>query len=90
MRLPMRGLLLLLLLFIHPLSVAAAELQDATGRSTRIPDQPVRVLPAGPPAAVLLAALERDDFSSSRHHALSYRWSMIFSENRYPLFGIML
>jgi hypothetical protein len=34
--------------------------------------------------------LERDDFSSNRHPALAYCWSMIFSENRYPLFGIML
>ena len=34
--------------------------------------------------------LERDDFSSNRHPALGYCWSMIFSENRYPLFGIML
>src|SRR5262249_1157964 len=34
--------------------------------------------------------LERDDFSSNRHPALAYWWSMIFSENRYPLFGIML
>src|ERR1700751_2619420 len=34
--------------------------------------------------------LERDDFSSNRHVALGYAWSMIFSENRYPLFGIML
>jgi hypothetical protein len=34
--------------------------------------------------------LERDDFTSIRHHALPYWWSMIFSENRYPLFGIML
>ena len=50
-------LLLLLLLFVRPLPVAGAELQDATGRSIRIPDQPVRVLPAGPPAAVLLATL---------------------------------
>src|SRR5262245_724299 len=33
---------------------------------------------------------ERDDFSSNRHSALAYCWSMIFSENRYPLFGIML
>src|SRR5215510_4214900 len=29
-------------------------------------------------------------FSSNRHPALAYCWSMIFSENRYPLFGIML
>src|SRR5262249_33454720 len=34
--------------------------------------------------------LERDDFSSNRHLALTCTWSMIFSENRYPLFGIML
>src|SRR5712671_710119 len=60
MRLHMRGLLLLLLVFVHPLSVTGAELQDATGRSIQMPDQPVRVLPAGPPAAVLLAALAPD------------------------------
>jgi hypothetical protein len=34
--------------------------------------------------------LERDDSSSIRHPALHYWWSIIFSENRYPLFGIML
>ena len=28
--------------------------------------------------------------SSNRHPALAYCWSMIFSENRNPLFGIML
>jgi hypothetical protein len=36
------------------------------------------------------APLKRDDFSSNRHPTLRYWWSMIFSENRYPLFGIML
>jgi acyl-[acyl carrier protein]--UDP-N-acetylglucosamine O-acyltransferase len=41
-------------------------------------------------SATRFAALERDDFSSNRHHALTYSWSMIFSENRFPLFGIML
>jgi hypothetical protein len=35
-------------------------------------------------------ALDRDDFSSNRHPDLAHCWSMIFSENRYPLFGIML
>src|SRR6266852_2133942 len=35
-------------------------------------------------------ALELDDFSSIRHPALSFCLSMIFSENRYPLFRIML
>jgi hypothetical protein len=34
--------------------------------------------------------LEQDDFSSNRHPALSFYLSMIFSENRYPLFRIML
>jgi hypothetical protein len=33
---------------------------------------------------------ERDDFSSNRHPALSFCLSMIFSENRCPLFRIML
>ena len=37
-----------------------------------------------------LSSLERDDFSSNRDPALGYCWSMMFSENRYPLFGIML
>jgi len=36
------------------------------------------------------STLERDDFSSNRHPTLAYCLSMIFSENRYPLFGIML
>jgi hypothetical protein len=36
------------------------------------------------------AGLERDDVSSSRHRALPLCLSMIFSENREPLFGIML
>ena len=34
--------------------------------------------------------LKRGDFSSNRVLALVYWWSMIFSENRCPLFGIML
>src|ERR1700732_2224678 len=60
MRLPMRGLLLFLALFVQPLSVNATDLQDAMGRSIRIPDHPARILPAGPPAAVLLATLAPD------------------------------
>ena len=35
-------------------------------------------------------SLERDDFSSGRHPALPLCLRMIFSENRSPLFGIML
>jgi hypothetical protein len=34
--------------------------------------------------------LKRDDFKLNRHHALDSCLSMIFSENRFPLFGIML
>src|SRR5512145_3252594 len=41
-------------------------------------------------SAIEQTALERDDFSSRRHPALICWWSMIFSENRFPLFGIML
>jgi hypothetical protein len=33
--------------------------------------------------------LARDDFSSNYHPALALCLSMIFSENRFPLFGIM-
>jgi hypothetical protein len=34
--------------------------------------------------------LEQDDLSSNRHPALIFSLSMIFSENRFPLFRIML
>ena len=37
-----------------------------------------------------IAFLERDDFRLNRHPALVYCWSMILSEIRHPLFGIML
>jgi hypothetical protein len=40
--------------------------------------------------AQAIAVLERDDLSSNRHRALSFCLSMIFSENRCPLFRIML
>jgi hypothetical protein len=39
---------------------------------------------------VRLARLERDGFKLNRHRALDHWWSMIFSENRFPLFRIML
>jgi hypothetical protein len=41
-------------------------------------------------ARVARGAPERDDFSSNRHPALSFCLRMILSENRYPLFRIML
>ena len=33
--------------------------------------------------------LERDGFKLNHNRALDLWWSMIFSENRYPLFRIM-
>jgi iron complex transport system substrate-binding protein len=56
----MRKFVFILLLLVHPFFAVAAELQDATGRFVRIPDTPGRILPAGPPAAVLLAVLAPD------------------------------
>jgi Zn-dependent M28 family amino/carboxypeptidase len=41
-------------------------------------------------AAAIGWALKRNDFRLNRHFALARYLSMIFSENRYPLFGIML
>lgn len=51
---------LLALLLLLPLAARAADFADATGRSVAVPDAVARVLPAGPPAAVLLAALAPD------------------------------
>jgi hypothetical protein len=52
------------------------------------------LLPAGHASGKLQIgkpqAARQDDFSSNHHPALLLCWSMIFSENRYPLFGIML
>jgi len=50
----------LLLALLWSGSASAAEVIDATGRTVQVPDQPARVLPAGPPAAVLLAAIAPD------------------------------
>ncbi len=48
----------------------------------RLPNPELGFIRPGDPAI-----LERDDFSSNRHPALSFFClSMIFSENRYPLF----
>jgi iron complex transport system substrate-binding protein len=51
------ALALILLCASAAVRLAAAEVTDATGRSVVIPDNPHRVLPAGPPAEVLLAAI---------------------------------
>jgi hypothetical protein len=42
------------------------------------------------PAMLQINVLERDGFKWNRHRALDLWWSMILSENRYPLFRIML
>ena len=53
----MPGRCLLILLLLWSGLASAAEVTDATGRTVQIPDRVQRVLPAGPPAAVLLEAL---------------------------------
>jgi iron complex transport system substrate-binding protein len=59
-----RRLLILSLLWTGPLLwtrvASAAEVVDAAGRTVQVPDQIARVLPAGPPAAVLLVAVAPD------------------------------
>ena len=64
----MRFLLACLLLL--PFAARAAELVDATGRHVPIPEHVARVLPAGPPAAALLAVLA-PDLMIGWPHALS-------------------
>jgi hypothetical protein len=49
-----------------------------------------RLLPAGAGPAARVNGAKAGWLFSHRHPALGYRWSMMFSENRYPLFGIML
>ncbi len=41
-------------------AAVAAEVTDSTGRTARVPDRVARVLPAGPPAAILLEAIAPD------------------------------
>jgi len=41
-------------------------------------------------AAYILPVLMRHDFSSHRHLAPIFAWSMIVSEIRYPFFAIMI
>jgi iron complex transport system substrate-binding protein len=56
-----RGTQLLLILAVISRLVStdaqAATVTDATGRQVEVPDHPAHVVPAGPPAAVLLAAI---------------------------------
>jgi iron complex transport system substrate-binding protein len=57
---PRRAFLALLQLLWWSGAAPAATIVDATGRSVEVAEQIARVLPAGPPAAVLLAALAPD------------------------------
>src|SRR5580692_3731733 len=60
-RLPLLALLLSgLLSGLLAASARAAEITDATGRTVALPDHVARILPAGAPAMVLLAALAPD------------------------------
>jgi iron complex transport system substrate-binding protein len=56
----LRRTILTALLLCWTSAAWAATLVDATGRTVQLPDNVARVLPAGPPAAVLLAALAPD------------------------------
>ena len=56
----MRRVIVIALALLMPVAGRAGELADATGRHGALPDHIARVLPAGPPAAVLLAALAPD------------------------------
>lgn len=56
----MHGRVILVLMTLWSGCTGAAELIDATGRSIQIPDRVNRIVPAGPPAAVLLDAIAPD------------------------------
>lgn len=56
----LRRIFLLLILLGWYAAASAASIVDATGRTVEVPPQVGRVLPAGPPAAVLLAAVAPD------------------------------
>jgi len=55
----MRALLLMIALLL-PAAARAGAITDATGRNVQVPETVARVLPAGAPAAVLLAVLAPD------------------------------
>jgi len=52
--------LYILLILVWPATVRSIEVVDATGRTVLVPDGITRVLPAGPPAALLLEAVAPD------------------------------
>ncbi len=56
----MRWRTILALLLLWSGVASAAEIADATGRTVTVPDNIAHILPAGPPAAVLLASIAPD------------------------------
>jgi iron complex transport system substrate-binding protein len=56
----MLGRVALVLSLLWSAAALAGEVTDATGRTVQVPDHIARVLPAGPPAAVLLEAVAPD------------------------------
>lgn len=56
----MRGRVVLVLAMMWSGAAVAAEVVDATGRTVEVPDHIAHVIPAGPPAAVLLEAVAPD------------------------------
>jgi iron complex transport system substrate-binding protein len=61
-------LLFALLSVLPTASGSAAEITDATGRTVTVPDHIAHVMPAGPPAAVLMAVLAPDLMLGWPHH----------------------
>jgi iron complex transport system substrate-binding protein len=59
-RITSAGMVLAVSLLCCSGAALAGTVVDATGRSVAVPEQIARVLPAGPPAAILLAALAPD------------------------------
>jgi iron complex transport system substrate-binding protein len=56
----MRSRVIVILMMLWPGVASAAEVVDATGRTVQVPDHITHVVPAGPPAAVLLEAIAPD------------------------------
>jgi len=69
---------------------APAHTRSAFPRSIRFPDNSAENVERRQRRRLSTFALKRDEIKLNRHRALALSWSMIFSENRYTLFQIML
>jgi hypothetical protein len=63
----MLGRAFLLLTLLWSATTQAGEVVDAAGRNVQMPNQIARVLPAGPPAAILLEVMAPDLILDLRH-----------------------